>query len=116
MVKDRNKHTLQRLIKTYVKPNSTIFTDSWKAYTGLEKLGFKHRRINHKRPSKSLTLKRIHTNTIEGNWSGIKMNMLKRDMCKEKLDIHLKEYLWRRKHENNLWEGLLESIKNYKIS
>ncbi|CAG8506120.1 2466_t:CDS:2, partial [Racocetra fulgida] len=95
----------EKLIKTHVKPGSTIYTDSWKGYSELENMGmrFKHRRVNHKKPSKNQIIKRIHTQHIEGVWSGIKQNMLKRNMVKEKIENHLKEFSWRRKHENNLW-------------
>ncbi|CAG8726547.1 10394_t:CDS:2, partial [Racocetra fulgida] len=94
MIKDRNSYTLKRLIKTHIKPGSTIYTDSWKGYSDLENMGmgFKHRRVNHKKPSKNQIIKRIHTQRIEGTWNGVKMNILKRDRTKEKLEKHLKEF------------------------
>ena len=42
------------------------------------------------------------------------MNILKRDTVKEKLDLHLKEFVFRRKHEADLWMGFVNAIKNYK--
>ncbi|CAG8790136.1 15453_t:CDS:2, partial [Racocetra fulgida] len=66
MVKDRNAYTLKRLIKTHVKPGSTIYTDSWKGYSDLENIGmgFKHRRVNHKKPKYNLRKTSSRENAI----------------------------------------------------
>ena len=106
---------MKRFIKTHIRPGSTIYSDSWKGYSNLEKLGFIHRRVNYKKPSKSQTLKQIHTQHAEGLWRGTKMNILKRDTVKEKLDLHLKEFVFRRKNEADLWMGFINAIKKYKI-
>ncbi|CAG8652891.1 14765_t:CDS:2, partial [Racocetra fulgida] len=102
MVKDRNAHILKRLIKTHVKPGSTIYTDSWKGYSELENMGmrFKHRRVNYKKPSKNQIIKRIHTQHVEGVWS---------ETNKRENAINCKLY----KHNRSGYNGIhFDKIKN----
>jgi transposase-like protein len=49
IVSDRKRQTLHANILKYVKPGSTIVTDDWGAYKGLERLGFTHISVNHSR-------------------------------------------------------------------
>src|SRR5262249_35130001 len=48
-----------------------------------------------------------HTNTIEGTWNGMKMNIPSRKRCREGIEDHLLEFIWRRKNKNNLWGGFI---------
>jgi len=65
-------------VKEYVLPESTVYTDEWKAYGGIgnirkedgSKAGYVHRRINHK--AAVYVMGDIHTNSVEGFWSLIK--------------------------------------------
>ena len=45
--KKRDKKTLHRLISRHVEKGTTIHTDQWRGYYGLEDLGFKHYCVNH---------------------------------------------------------------------
>jgi hypothetical protein len=64
IVNDRNKQTLRKLIKKHIRPRSIIYSDSWKAYHGLDELNYVHKTINH---TKHLYDPRthVHTNHIE---------------------------------------------------
>lgn len=46
-VEDRTSETLTRIIKEYVKPGSTIYTDFWKAYDKLFEEHYDHLTVNH---------------------------------------------------------------------
>ena len=48
MVKDRSGERLQNLIKNHTEDGVVVFTDSWKAYDGLESKGLEHFKVNHK--------------------------------------------------------------------
>ncbi|MFO6446969.1 IS1595 family transposase [Erythrobacter sp. NE805] len=47
IVADRKRATLHANIVANVRPGSTIVTDDWAAYRGVEQLGFKHITVNH---------------------------------------------------------------------
>lgn len=47
IVGDRKRQTLHANILKYVAPGSTIVTDDWGGYKGLERLGFQHIAVNH---------------------------------------------------------------------
>jgi transposase-like protein len=42
----RDHETLLRLIQKHVRPNTTIITDKWKGYIGLQNEGFGHMTVN----------------------------------------------------------------------
>ena len=64
------KETLHRLAKEYILPSSTVFTDDYVSYDGLEKLGYTHKRIRHSQ--KIYVAGDVHTQSIEGFWSLVK--------------------------------------------
>ena len=47
ITKDATKKTLLPLIKEIVEKGSTVVTDEWGAYNGLNKHGYTHERVNH---------------------------------------------------------------------
>lgn len=47
IVEDRTRRTLHTNIVQRVKPGSTIVTDDWISYRGLNSLGFEHVTVNH---------------------------------------------------------------------
>ncbi|CAF1096510.1 unnamed protein product [Brachionus calyciflorus] len=60
----RDGETLLALINKHVAKGSTIITDCWKSYNGLENDGFEHLRVNHNYnfvdPILTLTLKQLN--------------------------------------------------------
>src|SRR6266702_4042581 len=67
---DAKRETLHGLAKEYIMPASTIFTDEFISYHGLEKLEYAHKRIRH--GAKIYVQGDIHTQNIEGFWSLVK--------------------------------------------
>jgi IS1 family transposase len=111
-VQDRTKQTISNLISRFVKPGSIILTDKWKSYDYLSKeTQFTHHTVNHTLHFKDPDTQ-IHTNTIEGTWSGIKSKIPKRNRSGAFVDEHLLAFVWRRQNEDNLWEAFLEALKN----
>ncbi|KCZ78895.1 hypothetical protein H311_00061, partial [Anncaliia algerae PRA109] len=79
---DRKKETLIKIIRKFVLPGSTIYTDCWKGYLGLNEY-FNHHTLNH---SVSFVNENtgVHTNTIESNWPLMKRNVPIRWRTKKK--------------------------------
>lgn len=69
-VTDTKGKTLLPLIYNTVHPNSTIYSDEWYAYNGINKEKFDHQKVYHKKGA--YVIGRRSTNTIEGYWSHLK--------------------------------------------
>ena len=70
-VASRDSETLVSIIKTYIKPGTTIISDYWKAYDCLTKEGYEYLTVNHSVCFKDPHIA-AHTNTIESLWSAVK--------------------------------------------
>ena len=79
IVPDRTKETLEKIIRAHCAPGSWIFSDMWKAYSGLDKLGYVHHMVNHSQEFAVVKFDEnsgepvvVNTNTIEGVWTHTK--------------------------------------------
>lgn len=106
----RDAETLIPLIQKHVAPGTTIYSDCWKAYGGLQELNYHHLTVNH-----SINFKDpetgVHTNHIESNWRPLKRSL--QGTQKSNLADHLCKFLWRReikKKKGNFFNNLLEDI------
>ncbi len=110
----RDHETLLRLIQKHVTPNTTIITDKWKGYIGLQNEGFGHMTVNH-RYNFVDSDSGAHTQTIESNWRPLKHKLMRSGLRREDLGLHLCEYLWRkgvRERNADLFESLITNIKH----
>jgi transposase len=102
--KSVNADTLTGMVKEYVLPESTIFTDDFSGYDRLKSHGFTHHRINHS--AKVWVMGDIHTNTIEGFWSLVKRGIggVYHQVSQKYLQSYLDEYTFRynRRDRGNL--------------
>ena len=103
---DRKKNTLMPIIRKYVLPESTVFTDDFSSYVDLahHRNDYRHRRINHS--TGVYVMGDVHTQTIEGFWSLIKRGIggVYHSVSQEYLQSYLDEYSFRynRRHKGNL--------------
>jgi hypothetical protein len=68
-VEDRTTQTLERIIGHYILPGSTLHSDGWNAYAGINLRRFGLRRIEHiKEGSRTF----FHSNALEGLWGELK--------------------------------------------
>lgn len=95
------------LVKEYILPQTTIFTDEFSSYTAIPKMegmGYQHRRINHSQ--KVYVSGDVHTNTIEGFWSLVKRGIggVYHSVSAKYLQSYLDEYSFRynRRDSGNL--------------
>jgi transposase len=118
---DATGATLLPLVRDYILPDSTVYTDEYKAYGGIEKIsrsdgsnaGYVHRRINHS--AKVYVHGDIHTNSVEGFWSLIKRGIggVYHSVSQEYLQTYLDEYSFRynRRDQGNLiFKSILEQV------
>ncbi len=101
VVPNAQADTLIPFIKRNVNKNSMIYTDEWKSYQTLGKLGYGHRTINHS--LRAYVINDIHTNTIEGFWSLLKGGIrgVYKHASKQWLQNYINEYAFRynRRHD-----------------
>jgi transposase-like protein len=110
---NRDKETLRHIIKKHIRAGSIVHTDHWKGYSCVSELGFRHRKVNHSK-NRIERGTGVHTNNIEGLWAGIKLNISSRNRNKEIIKKYLLEFIYRRKHSDNLWNAFLEALKTCK--
>ncbi len=93
-VSNTQKETLQPLIEQYVSEGSTVMTDEWMAYKGLQKK-FKHGVVNHGAGIYVIDIN--HTNTIEGFWSLLKRGIvgIYHQVSPKHLDRYIDEFEYR---------------------
>ncbi|KAI8882639.1 hypothetical protein K501DRAFT_295134 [Backusella circina FSU 941] len=81
--------------------------DCWKGYNNVKNLRYKHKTVNHKKYFKD-PITKVHKNGIEDTWSGLKRSINIRNRIKNGIELHLKEYQWRKKNdEYDIWKGFL---------
>lgn len=110
---DASKKTLHGLAKEYILPSSTVFTDDWSSYDGLEKHGYTHKRIRHS--ERIYVAGDVHTNTIEGFWSLVKRGLggVYHNVSAKYLQTYLNEYAFRfnrRDMGNLLFKAILQQV------
>ena len=83
--------TLQALVKEHVEAGSTVYTDKWHGYRGLDTSGYSHKLINHDKAFVSKSGN--HTNSIEGYWRLSKHKLYARyhKISRERLPEYLAE-------------------------
>lgn len=93
LVDDSTAKTLQPLITKRVRSGSTVYSDTWKGYTGIATKGYVHRLVDH---SKEYVSKGVHINGLEGFWGYLKRQLAaKGGIRRDRLGLYLGEYVWR---------------------
>ena len=110
VVPSRGRATLHGEIVRYVLPGSTVFTDDWAPYAGIDGRGYRHHRIRHS--EKVYVSGDVHTQTIEGFFSNLKRGIdgTYHSVSTRWLPSYLNEYVWRYNERNNarsMFESLL---------
>ena len=88
VVKDTKQTTLMPIITNKIKPDSVVYTDSYRSYNALDVSDFKHFRINHSKEFADKSNKLNHINGIENFWNQAK-RILRRYNGIKKENFHL---------------------------
>ena len=93
IILDAKTDTLMPIIRQKIKPDSIVYTDSYRSYNALDVAEFKHYRINH---SQLFADGRNHINGIETFWNQAKPHMRKfNGIPKQHFNLNIKEGEWR---------------------
>ncbi len=100
-VKDVSSKTLKSLINAIVEKGSTVMSDEWKSYNGLDKHGFEHEKVCH--GSGEYVVGNAHTNTIEGFWSLLKRGIIGQyhHISERHINKYLNEFCFRYSNRTN---------------
>lgn len=91
----RDRATLHALSQRSVLPGSDIHTDGWRAYQGLENLGYDHHVVNHRH--EFVAAAGTHTQRIEAQWRALRRMFTPGGQRHGHMADYLIEYMWRRK-------------------
>lgn len=111
MIQDAKSLTLMGIIRKTIKPDSVVYTDSFRAYDMLDVSEFHHFRINH---SEEFANERNHINSIENFWNQAKRHLRSYNgIPKNHFHLFLKECEWRFNYRpaSNLLRTLCEWVK-----
>uniref|UniRef100_A0A182SYA5 DDE_Tnp_IS1595 domain-containing protein n=1 Tax=Anopheles maculatus TaxID=74869 RepID=A0A182SYA5_9DIPT len=101
LVQKRDAATLHDIIMRHVAPGSTILTDGWRAYNGLENRGYSHAMVNHSENFVDPNDPFVHTQSIENLWRTHRGSLIK----------YLREYQLKRSGQNSFL-NILRAIKD----
>jgi hypothetical protein len=111
VVQDRTEATIVDVLHRHIAQGSILYTDCWKGYFNLARIyGIEHRTVNHSEGFKD-PITGVHTNTVEGTNYALKRCVPPRNRTTDDLHMYLMEFVWRRKHANDLWEAFLEALR-----
>ena len=109
----RDRATLEELIKKHVAPGTTIMTDCWRGYDGLNQQGFEHFTVNHKyhfvNPETG-----ANTQMIESNWRPLRKRLSRGGVKDEQLAMHMCEFLWRKDMVDQKMDAFIGMLQNIK--
>lgn len=101
---DAKADTLLGMVSEHILPESTIYTDEFQSYKGIEKmgLGYQHKRIHHS--ANVYVIGDTHTNSVEGFWSLIKRGIggVYHSVSQKFLQSYLDEYSFRYNHRHDI--------------
>uniref|UniRef100_A0A182W7W2 DDE_Tnp_IS1595 domain-containing protein n=1 Tax=Anopheles minimus TaxID=112268 RepID=A0A182W7W2_9DIPT len=110
-VETKTQGVLNDLILRHVAPGTRILSDCWAGYNGLSALGFQHETVNHSHNFVDPLQGDVHTQRIENVWRWLKHFLKQKgtNICGS-LEGYFAEYMFRKKHEANVFEALVAVI------
>lgn len=97
-IHSRGERDILPRVVNFVRPGTTIYTDTAHAFWGLKHEGYDHHSVNHAK--KEYVRGKVHTNTIEGFWAAVKRGISGTYVWVSKK--HLQKYLWEFEFRHNL--------------
>jgi len=105
----RDKDTFQGLILRNIAPGSIIHSDSWRAYHGLNALGYQHSTVNHS--IEFVAQDGTYTQKIESHWRALRRMFSPGGRRHDDIADYLVEFLWRQKCRRDGLDPFPELIK-----
>ncbi len=92
--------TLRKVVRKASEVGATVYTDEWRGYSGLSKMGRGHATVCHAdrewaRDDDGDGIREVHDNTLEGLWTGLR-NFLRpfRGVSKKYLYQYVAMFEW----------------------
>ena len=112
----RDVATLLPIIQGSILPGTTIMSDLWAAYGGIQQIGYTHHTVNHTYHFVD-PVTGAHTQNVENSWKNAKTrNKKQHGTNRGMLDSYLCEWMWRQRNRNlnnNLFDKMLVDISVY---
>lgn len=115
-IEKRDSATLLPIIQHHIRPGSTIISDCWAAYNGIEKLPemYQHYTVNHSDKEHPFVGQETgaYTNTIESTWQKFKARHKEEyGTARTLFGTYIAQFLWRRQFAGkdcmyNLWSQI----------
>lgn len=87
------------LSKKHIVPGAKIYTDGFKMYRGLKRIGFQHEYVDH--AGGEYVRGEVHTNNIEGFWGILKRKLgCIGGMRRDRLYLFVGEIVWKYNHKH----------------
>jgi len=99
-VPDRRSETLLDIIKTWIRPGTTIMSDCWRAYDCLSSEGFVHATVNHSYNFVDPST-RAHTQNIERTWREVRGGIPRFGRRENHMVGYLAEFLLKRQFQDH---------------
>ncbi|XP_053667883.1 uncharacterized protein LOC128718249 [Anopheles marshallii] len=110
LVQQRDAGTLHGIIVQHVAPETTLVTDGWRAYNGIEQYGYVHVAVNHSENFVDPDDGFVHTQNIENLWHWVKPFLRSKGTNREAFIAYLREYQMKRRNQNGFL-SVLRAIK-----
>jgi len=94
----RNANTLLPILQAHVAPGTTIYSDRWPAYGGINNLpeGYTHWSVNHSENFVDPDNDAIHTQTVERMWGCLKAT-LPRNLTDEQKGAYFTKFMYEKR-------------------
>lgn len=96
-VERRDSKTLLAILEKWVLPETTVYSDCWKAYDSLGAQGFTHLTVNHSYHFKDPETG-CHTNTVERAWREARSTVPRFGVRKGHFVGYLAEFMFKRRY------------------
>lgn len=108
--------TLMAIMKTYIAPGSTVYSDAYQLYQNLTAEGYRHDFVDHKQHEYARG--EVHSNSMEGFWGVLKRRLKTTgSIRRDRLVGYVTEETWRYNHrtlsETEKVERLLNLLKKW---
>ena len=91
----RNKENLHRILIENVHSGSTIITDGWRGYWGIDNEGYSHLTVNHRYHFVDPVDRSIHTQHVERVWRSLK-EVIPKGSRRDYLLEYVDEFIYKR--------------------
>ena len=115
VVERRDAETIHSVINSNVCAGTTVYTDEWKSYIGIEvSCGVSHSTVKHKAHFKN-PMTGVCTNTVEGLNGALKRSIPAQFRNNRYAPSFVDQFIWKRKFKDCLCKAFIEMLTNSKL-